>query len=112
MELWTLPVTIYEILVDEVWEKDYVSTYEGGETSHSYRYWEELDMSKVANLEIPYVGEEDEIRSEVLVPAITWYLEKNNYLVGGTYIEPDKGGLSYTAYYNSNDCPYLRITLG
>lgn len=111
MELWTLPVTISEIVAEDHWDEEYVNDGDGGSTQ-SYRYWEELDEVKLSDAEIPYIGEEDEVNPEVLIPAIKNFLDNNGYLYRGTYIEEDKGGLSYTAYYDSNHCPYLRIHLG
>lgn len=111
LELWSLDATIYEVVAEEVWEEDYVNDGEGG-LCLPYRTWEELDESKIASVEIPYIGEEDEINPKILIPAIQDFLEDNKYLVNGSYIEEDQGGLSFTAYYDSNQCPYLRVRLG
>ena len=111
MELWTLPAIISEVSVEERWELEYVNDGEGGTTTSS-RFWEEIDEFKVSEVEIPYIGEEDEVNPEILVPAIEEFLKKKNFISSSSYIEEDRHGMSYTVYYDRSDQPYLRVTLG
>jgi len=106
-EIWTVRVSIDEVHATEEWEQE----YDGDGEVCSYSYWDEYDATELCTVEVPYIGEEDEIRDEILIPALEEYL-KVHILDSHQDIYLQGDCLSYIVFDGAEEKPILRLSLG
>lgn len=111
IEIWTVDASIEDVIAQQREDQCYVSTEDGG-TVESHSYWEVLDHAPLSKVQIPYVGEEDEIRDTVLIPAIEEYLREFNYIGKKEVVEFTGDCLEYTVVSVRSDRPLFRVILG
>lgn len=107
-EIWSTRITVDEIHSEHYTEQE----YDGDGGSYSTDYWEEIDSDILYSGEFTYVGEEDEIQNEVLLPALITHLQKHIGLGSedSFYVEGDS--LEYKFFDAKTDKPLYRVSLG